>query len=209
MHNVLNQSSFHSPDNRLQIGDRREGIDHMAVAPGAKKAEEGEEGRIGDFEDWAKGYNDFYPEGSRIDREYRLSRWLVMAGRSWVTHIDNRLRSETGQSRARWQALFTIAFGPQPVTLTDLGQRLFVQWPTLVRVIEGLVADGLINRVENPRDGRSKLVSLTPEGLAVVRRIQPILDEERRVMLEGLDGAELDLCAEMLHRMFERVARLP
>lgn len=179
----------------------------MAAGEGGKKRELPQATRVGDFEDWADRYDDFYPAGTRLDREYRLSRLLVMAGRSWVTHIDNKLRAATGQSRARWQALFTIAFGPQPVTLTDLGQRLFVQWPTLVRVIEGLVADGLIRRVDNPRDGRSKLVSLTPEGMAVVRTIQPILDEERREMLATLSDAELAQCAELLHRIFERVAR--
>jgi MarR family transcriptional regulator for hemolysin len=179
----------------------------MGAGRGTKKTGTSREGRIGDFDDWANHYNDFYPAGKRLDREYRLSRLLVMAGRSWVTHIDNRLRAETGQSRARWQALFTIAFGPQPVTLTDLGQRLFVQWPTLVRVIEGLAADGLITRIDNPRDGRSKLVSLTPEGAAIVRKIQPVLDEERRGMLADLDDKDLEACAEMLHNIFARVAR--
>ncbi|HWJ69997.1 MAG TPA: MarR family transcriptional regulator [Sphingobium sp.] len=162
--------------------------------------------RIGDFESWANHYDDFYPTGSRLDREYRLSRLLVMSGRTWMTHIDNRLRAATGQTRARWQMLFTIAFGQQPVTLTDIGQRLFVQWPTLVRVVEGLVADGLITRIDNPRDGRSKLVSLTPAGQAMVERIQPILDEERAAVLADLADSELEQCAELLHRIFARVA---
>ncbi|MBN8817318.1 MAG: winged helix DNA-binding protein [Sphingomonas sp.] len=180
----------------------------MATDKRAAKQKEAPIERIGDFDDWASHYNDFYPLGSRLDREYRLSRLLVMAGRSWTTHIDNRLRAATGQSRARWQALFSIGFGPQPVTLTDLGQRLFVQWPTLVRVIEGLAADGLIKRIDNPRDGRSKLVSLTPEGVAVLKRIQPILDAEREKMLADLDDADLERCADLLHLMFARVARV-
>lgn len=186
---------------------RQESDEGVGMVARAREAMAGEE-RIGDFESWADHYDDFYPADTRLDREYRLSRLLVMAGRGWVTHIDNRLRAATGQTRARWQALFTIAFGPQPATLTDLGQRLFVQWPTLVRVVEGLVEDGLITRVDNPRDGRSKLVSLTPAGLEMVRTIQPILDEERRAVLDGLDDRELEVCAEMLHRIFERVARV-
>jgi MarR family transcriptional regulator for hemolysin len=181
--------------------------DNGADKADANKADRAQGGRLGQFDDWANHYNDYYPEGARLDREYRLSRLLVMSGRSWITHIDNRLRAETGQSRARWQTLFTIAFGPQPVTLTDLGQRLFVQWPTLVRVVEGLATDGLIKRIDNPRDGRSKLVSLTPEGLAVVGKIQPILDAERRAMLADLDDRELEACADMLSRIFARVAR--
>jgi MarR family transcriptional regulator for hemolysin len=178
----------------------------MAAQPGGNGRRRAQGERIGDFEYWADHYNDFYPEGGRLDREYRLSRLLVMSGRSWITHIDKRLRDATGQSRVRWQTLFTIAFGPQPVTLTDVGQRLFVQWPTLVRVIEGLVEDDLIKRIDNPRDGRSKLVSLTPKGLAIVETIQPILDEERRAVLADLDDKELELCADMLHRIFARVA---
>jgi MarR family transcriptional regulator for hemolysin len=74
---------------------------------------EGPQGNAHDFEQWAVHYSDYYPVGERLDREYRLSRLLVMAGRSWTTHIDNRIRAETGQTRARWQALFAIAFGPQ------------------------------------------------------------------------------------------------
>jgi len=180
----------------------------MAARADGKGEESARGERIGDFESWANHYDDFYPEGTRLDREYRLSRLLVMAGRSWITHIDNRLRAETGQTRARWQALFTLAFGPQPATLTDVGQRLFVQWPTLVRVVEGLVADGLITRVDNPRDGRSKLISLTPAGMAVVKKIQPILDQERAAVLADLDDEELGQCAELLHRIFARVASL-
>jgi len=179
----------------------------MAVEQGPDEPRGARRTHAGDFDDWAVYYPDYYPKGARVDREYRLSRMLVMAGRSWVTYVDNRLRAATGQTRARWQALFAIAFGPQPVTLTDLGQRLFVQWPTLVRVVEGLAADGLIERIDNPRDGRSKLVSLTPAGLAVVHEIQPILDEERSAMLAGLDDDELAQCAELLDRMFDRVAK--
>jgi len=168
---------------------------------------DGQEEHLGEFEGWASRFNDYYPPDSRLDLEYRLSRLLVMSARTWITHIDNKLRAATGQSRARWQALFTIAFGPQPVTMTDLGARLFVQWPTLVRVIDGLEKDGLVSRIDNPRDGRSRLISLTDAGLAMVERIQPMLDEERRVVLAGLDDEELKTCADHLQRIFDRSLR--
>jgi MarR family transcriptional regulator for hemolysin len=139
-----------------------------------------------------------------LDAEYRLSRLLVMAGRSWGTHVDNVLRAATGESRARWQTLFVIAFGEQPATMTDIGVRLNVQWPTLVRVLDGLEADGLITRVDNPRDGRSRIVSITPEGMAVVNKIKPILDAERSRLLADLNDAELAHCVDLLQRLLDR-----
>jgi MarR family transcriptional regulator for hemolysin len=163
-------------------------------------------GHARDLDQWANYYHDFYPAGTRPDTEYRLSRLLVMAGRSWGTHIDNVLRAATGQSRARWQTLFVIAFGEQPATMTDIGVRLNVQWPTLVRVLDGLEADGLILRVDNPRDGRSRLVSITEQGAAVVNKIKPLLDAERSRLLAGLDDEELGRCADYLQRLLDSTA---
>jgi MarR family transcriptional regulator for hemolysin len=155
------------------------------------------------FDGWATRYHDHYPEGSRLDLEYRTSRMLVLAGRGWVNRIDNILRQETGQTRVRWQVLFALAFAEQPVTLSEICRRVRAQWPTMVRVLEGMVADGLILREDNPGDGRSKLVQLTPRGVEVMEQIQPILDRERSRILARLSVEELKVCAGLLNRIFE------
>lgn len=163
-------------------------------------------GHVRNLDSWACYYHDYFPANTRIDLEYRLSRMLVLAGRTWGTHIDNAARAATGQSRARWQTLFVIAFGVQPVTMTDIGVRLNVQWPTLVRVLDGLEKDGLINRVDNPRDGRSRLVSITEEGMRRVAEIKPILDKERQRLLEGLSDEDLAKCGAVLQLLMDRAA---
>lgn len=156
-----------------------------------------------DFDEWNTHYNDYYPRGTRLDDEFRTSRLLVMASRSWTYRIDNLLRMQTGQTRARWQILFTIAFAEQPVTMTAISRRVRVQWPTIVRVVEGIERDGLIEREDNPADRRSKLLRLTPEGEEVVARIQPTLDRERATLLAGLSDEELKECTRMLKMIFE------
>lgn len=156
-----------------------------------------------DFDDWNSRYAKFYPESSRLDLEFRASRLLVMASRSWTYRIDNLLRAETGQTRARWQVLFTMEFAEQPVTMSEIAARLKVQWPTMARVVEGMERDGLLERQDNPADGRSKLLHLTPSGTALIEQIQPILDRERAQLLAGLSEDDLKICAGLLHRIFE------
>jgi MarR family transcriptional regulator for hemolysin len=162
----------------------------------------GEEERD-DFDEWSSNFADFYPDKSRLNLEFRTSRLLVMASRSWVYRIDNKLRGATGQSRARWQVLFTMAFAEQPVTMTAICKRVRVQWPTMVRVVEGMERDGLLAREGNPADRRSKLLHLTPRGTALIREIQPILDHERAQLLAGLNDEELAMCARLLEKIFE------
>jgi len=153
------------------------------------------------FDQWITRYDRFYPAGSRLDREFRTSRLLVLAGRTWTHHIDNRLRRETGQSRARWQVLFSIAFAEQPVTMTELCRRARVQWPTMVRVVEDMEREGLLRREDNPADRRSRLLYLTPPGAELVRRIKPTLDRERSHILALLSDEELATCFSLLEKI--------
>lgn len=166
-----------------------------------------EEEERDDFEEWTSLYAEFYLPGSRVDLEFRASRLLVMAARSWVYRTDNLLRAETGQTRARWQILFTMAFAEQPVTMSEVAARLKVQWPTMARVVEGMERDGLLKRQNNPADGRSKLLHLTPNGTALIEQIQPILDRERAHLLIRLSEDDLKTCADLLQRIFEAAIR--
>jgi MarR family transcriptional regulator, transcriptional regulator for hemolysin len=161
------------------------------------------EGDYDDFDEWNCRYHDYYPAHSQLDQEFRTSRLLVFAARSWTNRIDNLLRIETGQSRARWQVLFTIAFGDQPATMTEIAHRARVQWPTMMRVVQDMVREGLVERQDSPLDGRSKLLQLTPAGEAVIEKIQPILDRERAAVLAGLSKEDLRLCEKMLRKIFE------
>lgn len=160
-----------------------------------------------DFDSWNTRYGDRYPVGTRLDREFRTSRLLVFAARSWIYRIDTILRQETGQSRVRWQVLFTLAFAPQPATMSDVGHRCRVKWPTLLRVVQEMERDGLIAREDNPDDKRSRLLRLTPAGEDVLNRLQPTLDEERAELLSGLSDKELAACEGMLQSIFEAAIR--
>ncbi|KPL66770.1 hypothetical protein SZ64_00820 [Erythrobacter sp. SG61-1L] len=168
---------------------------------------ESDAGSADDFDAWSDHYNEYYPVGSRLDLEFRTSRLLVLAARNWMYRIDNLLRQETGQSRARWQVLFAIAFAEQPATMSDIAHRARVQWPTLVRVVESMERDGLITRENNPADKRSKLLRLTKAGDDVVAHIQPTLDRERTALLSGLSDEDLPRCTAMLQKIFEAAIR--
>lgn len=53
----------------------------------------------------------------------------------------------------------------------DLAARLLISQPSLSRLVDKLVAEGLIDRQPDPNDGRVALLTLTAEGAALQRRI--------------------------------------
>ena len=59
----------------------------------------------------------------------------------------------------------------EPLTPTELARRTGVAPATLYDYLEQLVAQRLVKREPNPKDGRSHLITLTPKG---VKRVQAV-----------------------------------
>lgn len=159
----------------------------------------------GEFDRWATRFGKFYPEGSRGELEFRFSRLLILAARRWSTFIDEAIRQKTGQPRARWQTLAALAFSDGPIATIELAERMAMQWPSLIRTLDGLEADGLIERRVNPADKRSRLVTVTDQGLAVFREVKAVLDPTRAALLEEFTDAELNAAERLLDRFFAAI----
>ena len=74
-----------------------------------------------------------------------------------------------GQSQARWQTM--AVFSDRPITVPQAARRLGVTRQGVQRVVNDLVAAGLLHTVANPDHRSSPLLELTPEGSACLDRI--------------------------------------
>lgn len=89
-----------------------------------------------------------------------LSRGLSFA----IGRANRRmLAAGEGLGQGHLNALATI-FRTGPIRPGDLAQREFVSAPTMTRTLRDLEKLGLVSRVPDASDGRSILVSVTPEG---------------------------------------------
>lgn len=88
------------------------------------------------------------------------------------------------------------AGAPQPISFFADG--VFSNLSNASQMIDRLEADGLVYRIDNPRDRRSKLVELTEEGVQRMNHaherhhllarelLEPLSEEERRAALATL-----------------------
>ena len=75
-------------------------------------------------------------------------------------------------SMREYDVLFTLfRCGPRPVRLNELNEHILLSQPSLSRMVERLEAAGLLRRQPSNDDRRGTVVSLTPEGAEIQRRI--------------------------------------
>ena len=88
-----------------------------------------------------------------------------------------------------------------PLSQQRLGERLGVNRTLMVGVIDGLEADGLVERGRNPADRRSYALELTGTGREALERTTPELFATEGRMLRALSAAERARLAELLRTL--------
>src|SRR5688572_24863971 len=149
-----------------------------------------------------------YREGGTT-RDIRVTVNLVLVARRWRSLLDERLRL-IGQSSARMEALAAIINSPSLSAQVDIAKRLRIEGPTMTRMLDTLEADGLVERLPDPADRRTKQLRVTPAGEKALAEIFAIADGLRLRLLDGVDTERMDELNELLVMLTERLdAGLP
>jgi DNA-binding MarR family transcriptional regulator len=142
------------------------------------------------------------PEGLPREMAVRVANRLNSA----AIHLLRRISQEdgrTGLSGARLSALSVVAYGG-PLTVGDLARRERVAAPTISRIVEALVQDGLLAREARPGDRRVVELVATTKGRRVMeqgraRRILRLAGELRALPAGEL--AALEKAVGILERL--------
>ncbi len=139
------------------------------------------------------------------DRE-RFATELGRVHRKWRARLDERLK-DTGLTHARWHALLAIWRQKQPLTQRELAQILGIEGPTLVRILDGLEAQGIIQRCAAEGDRRAKTIKATEAAQPLMVKIARIADELRIELLRDVPAADLAVATRVLTLIGDKLER--
>lgn len=125
-----------------------------------------------------------------------------------VARTARRLRQEAGTDLGPAQASALAAIDTHgPLAPSELAQRERIKRPTATRIVGSLEKLGLVQRVADPEDGRSSILSASPEGRALLRGLRARKTAYLAQQLRDLDPddvAALERAAAVLERMLEQ-----
>lgn len=127
--------------------------------------------------------------------------------RLWRTLINKRLKP-TGLSQATWFTLIYLAQAEDGMVQTELAEQLGIEGPTLVRLLDRLEAEGLVERRPHECDRRCKVVRLTPAAEPVVHQVRLVGDEFRDKILADIPDEAVRQAVAVLLKMRERLESL-
>ena len=152
-------------------------------------------------------YHRHFIAGSENDTFYRATRAIVVAARRWRKIANDRVKA-IGQTMARWETLFLVGFSGEELTQTELARLISVEGPTMVRMLDVLARDGLIERKQSETDRRVTTNRITPDGTKVIGDIMGITNDLRRELLSDIDPQRLEVCIDVLSQVLRRLDQM-
>ncbi|MFT5180554.1 MAG: MarR family transcriptional regulator for hemolysin, partial [Alphaproteobacteria bacterium] len=130
---------------------------------------------------------------------------LARVYRSWRALVDTQLRP-LDMTQARWITLLHIARGGADMLQKDLAERMGIEGPTLVRLLDALEAAGWVTRLEAEGDRRGKTLALTDTALPIVDEIERVVGDSREHLLGDVSDEDIASCIRVFRHIREKIS---
>lgn len=127
-----------------------------------------------------------------------------MLARRWRHEVESSL-AEAGLSDATWAPLVHLSEGGDGQSQKHLAARLGIDASSLVRLLDILERQSLIERRPDQNDGRARRVFLTPDGEARVAHIRNLLWQAEELLLADLSDEEAQVMLDCFARIDARI----
>jgi MarR family transcriptional regulator for hemolysin len=126
--------------------------------------------------------------------------------RRWRKMLDERLK-DLGVTQARWSTMVYLEKGGEGLTQRELASLMAIENPTLVRLLDSLEQQGLIERRPCPNDRRARRLHLTNAGRAFMDDLSGRAEALREEMLEGISDDEIECTVRVFHKILENAEK--
>lgn len=128
---------------------------------------------------------------------YRLS-----VAANAVSQVIAQAYAAAGLKTNEWRLLAVLAEGGR-LSQQGLVGRTRMDKVSVSRAAQSLEAKGLVRRTPDPKDARSLVLSLSPAGRGLYRRLLPEVQHLEEVLLQGLKAGEIERLHAILHQVEE------
>jgi DNA-binding MarR family transcriptional regulator len=112
---------------------------------------------------------------------------------------------KAGLTITQVKALKALSEADEPLSLGALSDELGLSLPAISRAVDNLVRRGHVTREEDPRDRRSKLVTVTARGRATFERLTALRLAGIRSFVADLEPAEQEALAAAVGPVVRRL----
>jgi DNA-binding MarR family transcriptional regulator len=128
--------------------------------------------------------------------------WMTQAVGRYLRKLEQHLKRE-GLDVARWRVLMSV--GNRQLGVSEIADLAIVKLPTMLKLIQRMEADGLVQCAPRASDARYTDVSLTPAGQEACDRAWTVANAIYKTVFHDIPAEDEAHLNDVLKRVFERL----
>ena len=124
--------------------------------------------------------------------------------RQWRKAVNETLKPR-GLTEATWLPLLHLGRAGRPMLQKELAQLMTLDSSSVVRLLDGLEAAGLVERTA-AEDRRAKALRLTAAGRQTVAQVEQVVDESRARFMARVTPDELAVALRVMQKVSDALA---
>jgi MarR family transcriptional regulator for hemolysin len=138
---------------------------------------------------------------------FRFGIRFSLLARRWRQMLDAHL-ANAGLTDATWIPLVHLEETGGGMTQKALAALVGIEGPSLVRLLDIVCSQGLVERRPDESDGRARLVYLTPAGKRRVAKIRRELALAEERMLKDVSEKDIAMMLKNFERIDQRITQM-
>ena len=110
-------------------------------------------------------------------------------------------------TQARWNTMVYLQQGGEGLTQRELAGLMAIENPTLVRLLDSLEQQGLIERRPCPNDRRARRLHLTDAGRSFMDDLSERATKLREELLEGISDEDIEGALKVFQKIMENAEK--
>lgn len=145
------------------------------------------------------------------EREMKLGCLLNKASHLIKWRINDGLK-DYHLTSAQWAVLVDLFLLEQKDVTIELNtpaliaERLQVERPAITRIIDRLMKEGWVSRLDNPKDRRSQLIMLTAKAKRIMPEMEQVSHRVTHGILTGFSQEEITQLEHYITRIIDNLA---
>ena len=125
---------------------------------------------------------------------------MAMVVRQWRAIIDSAI-TDTGLTQSSWTVLMQLHQLGDNVSVSELAEVQGIELPPLMRTLAQLEKQGYLLRSVSPYDKRIRLLTLTPEGKAILKRLTQVIETYQARVSQNIAPEHIEIFSATLNQI--------
>ncbi|MGG7520882.1 MarR family transcriptional regulator [bacterium BS0013] len=125
---------------------------------------------------------------------------MAMIVRQWRAVIDDAIL-DTDLTQSSWTVMMQLHQLGDNVSVSELAEVQGIELPPLMRTLTQLEKQGYLLRTVSPYDKRIRLLTLAPEGKAILKRLTQVIETLQTRVSQNIAPEHIEIFSATLNQI--------